>query len=51
MEKEEQVSNKKYIKTFPTYEILTTFEINNEEYAICKKRYVKGENKTTRQNA
>ena len=38
-------------QTFPTFEILQIFEINNEEYAICKRRDVRCENKKTRQNA
>lgn len=37
-------------ESFPTYEILKTFEINDEECVICKRRNVKGENKTTRKN-
>ncbi|MCI8272869.1 MAG: hypothetical protein HFJ55_02160 [Clostridia bacterium] len=50
IKEKEQLEVKKSIETFPTYEILATFEINDEEYAICKKREVKCENKTTRQN-
>ena len=50
IKKEEQIDEQKSSETFPTYEILNTFKISDEEYAICKIRNVKCENKTTRQS-